>query len=826
MKNKNEKIAIGIFLDGLNLKIAQVAQTEKHHFQVLKLREFKLPDHFISGPSNDNAFSSNLNSPINLSSPENNSISFNEPKDNDINLDSMEDFMGINDDGLLADSTSSHIEEEEDLVSHEDIPLPKEGQLVAQTEIAKFLSDFTFDQSKVSFTASEDKIFWTYLPYSNKKKSKSQYRKQLLSKEQTKDPTVQFDLLTNSDGSGYALIYQGQHEVINILESAKSVLNLKHFNYHHADPIEISLINALFAQYRFPEKQYVLLLYLSKEIKIAVITFDNNFVKSFPLIIQGSDYDIIREAIVSKIMLEQDISQLNITQNVLLAGEFTSEVDLDFFALHFKSDYIDVFSFDNPFIPPKGINISINEFVKEKNISSYLIPIALAIKSLDHKNKHFIHTNLLPPDILEKQKIFKLAWHGYVILGIIFASTLWTTSVVLSSNKKLNELEKENQQIEYEINQKKAFQNVLQTFNSQLAMFEDTRKKVTDVVKTNNQWNFIIQKITSFAENNGFFWLRSIQAGDENFTVIGLSSSRGTISAFSNLLPQGSINRINLIRIESEQVWEFEVNFHYPDPTLYDPLFSEIKVDTLAIRLAIEKNHRIEQTIINEQVSSEAQSKTNIPETKPEVKKEIKKETVKEQVPPKVDKTKKEQKPARDLSTDQNKKTAVEKPLTPITVKKETKKTEIKNDKAKEEQKVSAPQTKPVQHENTVYDGKTYTKARKLYLEGKYKESLDLFEKFTSGNPDHKLIPLSWYLMGESYFGLHDYQKALIYFEKASQYPNKKAESLLMAGNCYKLLNQNEKAIQTWEQLMNECSSSPLTKTAEKKLQRVKGSVE
>ncbi len=809
MKNK-EKLSIGLFLDGQNLKIAQVRLIDKYKFEIMKLREFKLPDHVMIGSGE-----TSINNNLNLTNPDNNSISFNEPKDSELNLDSMEDYMGINDEDTFSDIEPIKNDLRDAQAFKEELQIPQEGSMLAQGEIAKFLSDFDFLHAKVSFTASEDKIFWTYLPFSNKKKSKSQYRKQLLSKEQTKDPSVQFDLLTNNDNSGYALIYQGQHEVINILESSKAILNIKYYNYHHADPIEISLINALYSQYKFPEKQYILLLYLSKEIKIAVITYDNNFVKSFPLIIQGSDYDIIREAIVSKIMLEQDISQINITQNVLLAGDFTSEVDLDFFALHFKSDYIDVFSFDNPFTPAKGVDITINEFVKEKNISSYLIPISVAVKSLVQKNKFFIPTNLLPRDILEKQKIFKLAWHGYLILVLIFITTLWVTSVVLSSNSKIKRLRLENQKIEFEINQKKAFQNLLQSFNIQLANFEDNRKKVIDVLKTQNQWHYIIQKVTSFSQNNPSIWLNSIKAQPDNFVVSAYTLTRSPITAFSNLFPQGSISRINLTKIETENVWEFDIVFNYPDPNFYDPLFSEIKVDTLAIYAALEQQEKkIEKVIIKEQIIHD-----KIPLTSKDIKTNSKSE---------IDKLNENNSLNEKIKNVPVLKSNVKKSETKLIPKQEIKKkTELSSEtKVIPKKKKTQKEDSTVINDSKQQEESIYTKARKCYLAGEYQQSIDLFKQFVENNPDHYLIPLSWYLTGEAYFGLKDYNKAIQNFEKAVNHSVKKPESLLMIGNCYRILKKDNDAIAAWERLIEECGNSSQKRIAELKLKKIKAKSE
>ena len=54
-------------------------------------------------------------------------------------------------------------------------------------------------------------------------------------------------------------------------------------------------------------------------------------VKTFPIIVPDDDEIAMREIIYSKVLLEQDISDIPIIKNILIAGDNASDEDLDYF---------------------------------------------------------------------------------------------------------------------------------------------------------------------------------------------------------------------------------------------------------------------------------------------------------------------------------------------------------------------------------------------------------------------------------------------------------------------------------------------------------------
>lgn len=777
MKTENikEKKAIGIYIDGLQVKIAEV-KLNKNTFIINNLKEFTLSESL----NNNNELDLNLASLSNISNDSGN-FSFSEPKDSDIVLDDIEDFMGINDDSLFKNPEKNDTEKETE--KEEVVIIPPQYDLSSSKffEASQAFSQLALKEAQVSFITSEEKLFWNYLPYSGKKFNRNKLKNQILSKEQRRDELVQFDILINHNNTGYSLVYEGVHDTFTLLENIQPILNIKNIKYHHTEPLEIALANAVQAHYVFPLEEYVLILYLSKDNKIAIILQDHNFIKSFPLIIQATDHDIIREAIISKIMLEQDISALNITQNVIIAGDYSSKDDMAYLKDSFKSSYLEAFSFHNSTRPVTNYKIETDAKVNELSIPRFMPSIALCLESLNPKNNKIYNINLLPQLVIDKQKIFKLNWHGFLVLACVFGSTIWTTYGIMQSNIEIKKVVSENQDYQFKINQKKAFQNVLRQFSTQLDTFETGRKQVTEVIKNKNQWAYIFNKISNFTNSHSFFWINEIKGSEDKINILGTSYNKNNITAFSYILPNGSIKKITLSKIEDEVVWDYEIEFNYPDPALYNALFNEIniKVDTTKI---INEPKQVEEIKTIEKAPEVKQSKP-----KPvAVQKEVKAPTK-----------------------------APAKAITPV---------KSKQPKLAEIKKIEPVKPKVEKTQVKQRSSFKYTQARQLLQKNDYKNAIAGFQQFINEQPRHRLVPMANYLIAEAYFLSADYNNAISYYNNViNKRRTKVTDSIYKIANCYQKLNNQDKETEYLELLAKKYPRTYYGKRAKTELESLKG---
>lgn len=109
-----------------------------------------------------------------------------------------------------------------------------------------------------------------------------------------------------------------------------------------------------------------------------------------------------------------------------------------------------------------------------------------------------------------------------------------------------------------------------------------------------------------------------------------------------------------------------------------------------------------------------------------------------------------------------------------------------------------------------------YEDARQDYLARHYREAIQKFEVLLAENTKNSLSDNCQYWIGESYWGLGKYQQAIVAFEKVFSFikSNKEDAAQLKLGLCYLRLNDNERAKQEFQKLIDNYPTSEYVSSA------------
>jgi len=97
-----------------------------------------------------------------------------------------------------------------------------------------------------------------------------------------------------------------------------------------------------------------------------------------------------------------------------------------------------------------------------------------------------------------------------------------------------------------------------------------------------------------------------------------------------------------------------------------------------------------------------------------------------------------------------------------------------------------------------------YQNALQAFDSSRYNDALASFQKLINSNPNNDLADNSQYWIGESYYGLKDYERALLEFEKVFTFPNnnKMDDAQIKLGICYLKLKNLVKAKEEFNRLI------------------------
>jgi tol-pal system protein YbgF len=120
-----------------------------------------------------------------------------------------------------------------------------------------------------------------------------------------------------------------------------------------------------------------------------------------------------------------------------------------------------------------------------------------------------------------------------------------------------------------------------------------------------------------------------------------------------------------------------------------------------------------------------------------------------------------------------------------------------------------------------------YNEALRLYDSKNYENAIDKFNNLFKSNPSHSLASNYIYWIGESYWGLNDYQKAIEAFEKVKNYSssNKIDDALLMVGLSYMKLGDHFNAKINFTELLERFPESEFINKAKHYLDTINNKI-
>jgi tol-pal system protein YbgF len=116
-----------------------------------------------------------------------------------------------------------------------------------------------------------------------------------------------------------------------------------------------------------------------------------------------------------------------------------------------------------------------------------------------------------------------------------------------------------------------------------------------------------------------------------------------------------------------------------------------------------------------------------------------------------------------------------------------------------------------------------YRKALEKFNKKDYKEAIVLFQALIERDRNNSFADNCQYWIGESYYGMKDYHKAIIEFEKVLSFPNtnKGDDAQLKLGLSYLLMGDKESAKRELTRLLSNYPNSEYTERARKILQEM-----
>jgi TolA-binding protein len=511
--SKKNKFHFGIFEDGKNIKIAQL-QMQKNSASLVSLQK-----EFMDSPLYAGAVLKKKN--FEQGDVENNGpINLNEQSD-DFDLDQGEDlhskFMSLE----------------------------------------YLLRRFPLNSGKLALNANNDKLNFHTLNLPQKKITRSKLVElEILKPYEKRDKNIQINFIPNVNDQTTIVVHRGENKLFSFLQDFNKKNAHKKYFYSLIDCNDILLTDYLKNSKELAASENTLLLYLGHEYKKGIFMEGNSYKKSFPIMTSANSFDI-KEEIYSKLMLMEDEEDLPEFSKLIIAGDYSKDEDIAYFSQKYENIEVKRATFEN-------FPLTIDPEIGADEIAAYIIPIMLAMKSMHLKTLHFITSNFLSPKVIESQKPFKIGWHGFVILAVIFLTVLYLTNSYLNFNQQLNQMVAKNKNLEQKLQSIKQDRMIIQNVQKQINQIIESDSKITNILENKNKWTYIMNKFAYAVATHPKSWLTNVKSEKNGFITSGITDDRENIIYFSKLFPNSNITSVDSETLEGREIWSFDISYDYP----------------------------------------------------------------------------------------------------------------------------------------------------------------------------------------------------------------------------------------------------------------------
>ena len=373
-----------------------------------------------------------------------------------------------------------------------------------------------------------------------------------LSATRSVKPTVDsLSYIPAAEGQILSVIREDGLGLLDLIESVKDFLGKRIPRVQFIEPADVSLMNLVRANYELGESEVSIIVYVGTEFSRLIFMKGEFFFHFAPVISEGRLTPNIENTIYSRILLEQDSAGILRIDRIFLAGE-AIKIDLkQFLSPQFAEapiEYITINTLDTTEFQDSAETI----------ISEYAIPVAAAMRALEPKNKRYYDVDLLPTSYREGQKAFKLAWHGYVLLTLIFVTTLFFTNRYASLNDDVRRSRIELQKKQEQLSENQRLQSILDSLVTQNKQFESALTVYDSLMPNYNRWSKVFNHLTSSVENVNSVWIKDMVAkGDSSMELMGYTMYRQRIPRIANMFGNATLQTVEIENIRGKDVYKF-----------------------------------------------------------------------------------------------------------------------------------------------------------------------------------------------------------------------------------------------------------------------------
>jgi hypothetical protein len=361
------------------------------------------------------------------------------------------------------------------------------------------------------------------------------------------------DSIKTEEGNLLCVIREDGLSLINSLESIKGFIGRRLPRIPAIDSADVALMNMVRMNYDLQPGEVSVVIYVGSEFTRLIFMRGGQFYQFAPILGEGYDSPNLQNTVYSRLLLEQDNLGIQRISKIILAGESRRINFKEFLTQQLPDqdvDYLLAPQLDSSPLPAD----------QQEAISEYAVAIGTAWKVLQPKNPRLYNVNLLPDIVREGQRVFKLAWHGVVLLLFLFASTFFFTYSIVQKNKNIEDLKDLVERKRSQLAENETLQNSINGLQEQIGRYQNSLALYDTLVPGSERWSKVFTQLSHGVEVLNSIWVTDFSSGPGGpIGLNGFTVYRTRIPRLATLFDNSVLKEVNVQEIREQTVYKYKI---------------------------------------------------------------------------------------------------------------------------------------------------------------------------------------------------------------------------------------------------------------------------
>ncbi|MBD3615709.1 MAG: hypothetical protein HUJ22_03980 [Gracilimonas sp.] len=367
------------------------------------------------------------------------------------------------------------------------------------------------------------------------------------------------------DGALLLTSIDDEPQLLTLLNRTDELYSGKLF-IHDILPDELLLLGLIRANYDLDENSITGVVQFGESKSRVLFLRGNQLWIVSPIIVEDIKNQRFLNTVFSKILFQLDTGEVPNLDRLIICNNSLGDEAVEFFEERFQDVDVAEFNFSDDLFESENVN--------ESSIPAFTTAIGAAWAASGFKSDVFPKISFLPSYVTDRQKIFKLQWHGFLLLLFILLTPIVANHFYTQYASEIDRLNSDVSTLNAQI---RSLEPTVQRYNEVSAELSQIQAQLTLLGELNQgtlRWSTNLDLLNRGFNDVNSVWITSMSpAQGQNMELNGYAMYRNRIPQLADIFDNATLLNVRSNDIREEEVYQFEyvVKDFFEDENIYTP---------------------------------------------------------------------------------------------------------------------------------------------------------------------------------------------------------------------------------------------------------------